>query len=163
MATALGLHAGEGITTANYAPYYAMFHFIWAHILTSSRALKQRYGLDHNVNPREDLARFGEKAVQDGKITREQLNRLKRNEAAHANSMENYPVFLGCILFATVSKVPSQTINRVCAIYSIARIVYVVAYLFVGRWKHSWIRSLSWWIGNFSCIYLFWKSGKALA
>jgi len=48
-----------------------MFNFVWAHILTSSRTLKQRYGVDHNVNPREDLTRFGEKAVQEGKITRQ--------------------------------------------------------------------------------------------
>lgn len=162
IATALGLHTGHGIPTANCAPYYAMFHFIWAHILTSSRTLKQRYGLDHNVNPREDLVRFGEKAVQDGKITRQQLNRLKRNEAAHANSMEHYPVFVACILLATVSKVPNATINRVCAIYSIARFVYTVAYLLVDKWKHSWVRSLAWWISNFSCMYLFWQSGKTL-
>jgi uncharacterized MAPEG superfamily protein len=162
LATALGLHAGHGIPVANYAPYHAMFNFIWAHIITSSRALKLRYGLDHNVNPREDVARFGEKAVQDGKITRQQLNRLKRNEAAHANAIEHYPVFVACILFATVSKVPNETINRACAIYSIARIVHTIAYVSVDKWKHSWIRSLAWWISNFSCIYLFWQSGKTL-
>lgn len=162
LATALGLHAGQGMSTANYAPYHAMFNFIWAYILTSSRGLKIRYGIDHNVNPREDVARFGEKAVQDGKITRQQLNLLKRNEAAHANAMEHYPVFVGCILFATISKVPNETINRVCAIYSSARIVYTIAYLFVDRWKYSFVRSLAWWVSNFSCIYLFWQSGKTL-
>lgn len=37
-----------------------------------------RLGFDHNVSPREDVAKYGEKMVQAGKMTREQLKRLIR-------------------------------------------------------------------------------------
>lgn len=51
-------------------------------------------GLDHNSAPREDLAKYGEAAVQSGKISRGTLNRLKRQEAAHANAVEGFPLFI---------------------------------------------------------------------
>ncbi|EXJ77519.1 hypothetical protein A1O3_09746 [Capronia epimyces CBS 606.96] len=160
--TALGLRS-NGITPVPcQAPYHAIFNFILAYVLLSSRLLKKIYGIDHNVNPREDVARFGEKAVQDGKITRKQLNLLKRNEAAHANSVEHFPMFIGSVLFAVVSSVGNETINRACVIYSVARIVYAVVYLTVDTEQLSYTRSLTWWTSNISCLYLLWQSGKAL-
>ncbi|KIX04780.1 uncharacterized protein Z518_05651 [Rhinocladiella mackenziei CBS 650.93] len=162
IATTLGLHANGLTPVPCQAPYHAIFNFMFAYVFLSSRLLKNSYGIDHNVNPREDITRFGEKAVHDGKITRQQLNMLKRNEAAHANAMEHFPVFIGSTLFAIVSQVPNVTINRVCTIYSAARVVYAMAYLSVENVRFSYIRSLAWWISNFSCIYLLWKSGQAL-
>jgi uncharacterized MAPEG superfamily protein len=38
--------------------------------------------------------------VQKGKITRTQLERLKRMEAAHANAMEHFPMFVGAVVRA---------------------------------------------------------------
>jgi hypothetical protein len=40
-------------------------------------------------SPRQDLDKYGEAAVRDGKITRTQLQMLQRNEAAYANAVEN--------------------------------------------------------------------------
>lgn len=157
----LGLRSNGLSPVALQAPYHAIFNFTLAYIVLSSRLLKARYGFDHNVNPREDVARFGERAVIEGKITRQQLNTLKRNEAAHANSMEHFPVFIGSALFAVVAKVPNETVNRACLAYSLARVVYSVAYLTVAKVNCSYIRSLAWWASNFSCVYLFWKSGQA--
>lgn len=162
IANSLGLRANGLAPVPCQAPYHAIFNFLFAYVFLSSRMLKSSYGIDHNVNPREDLARFGEKAVQEGKITRKQLNLLKRNEAAHANAMEHFPVFVGSVLFAVVSKLNNETINRTCTVYSLARIVYAVAYLAVDKVQYSYIRSLAWWTSNFSCIYLLWQSGKAL-
>ncbi|KEF54051.1 uncharacterized protein A1O9_09846 [Exophiala aquamarina CBS 119918] len=165
MATALGLHTTrtQGLPVAKYAPYYAIFPCIWAHAIVSSRALKIGYGMDNNTSPREDVSHYGEKAVQDGKITRRELNLLKRNEAAHANSVENYPVFLAAVIFATVGGVGNARVNRACAVYTLVRGVYVAAYLVTERRRYSWVRSLAWWAGNFTCFYLFWQSGKTLA
>jgi uncharacterized MAPEG superfamily protein len=60
----------------------------------STRGTKMRLGLDHNVAPREDLGKYGEAAVQAGKISRSALNKLKRQEAAHANAVEGFPLFV---------------------------------------------------------------------
>lgn len=48
-------------------------------------------GIDNNVAPREDLAVVGEPAVKSGKLSRSVLNRLKREEAAHANAIGAFP------------------------------------------------------------------------
>jgi uncharacterized MAPEG superfamily protein len=76
--------------------------------------------------------------------------------------MEHFPVFVGSALFAVVAKVPNETVNRACLVYSVARIVYAVAYLTVEKVQFSYIRSLAWWTSNFSCVYLLWRSGQAL-
>ncbi|KAJ9638688.1 hypothetical protein H2204_004164 [Knufia peltigerae] len=162
LATMLGLGSDGLAPPPNNAPYHAIFNFLFAHVFLSSRLLKNIYGFDHNVNPREDVSRFGERAVQDGKITRKQLNMLKRNEAAHANAMEHFPMFVGSALFATVAKVPNDSINKACLVYSVARVLYAVLYLTVDNVKLSYVRSLTWWTSNFACIYLLWQSGKAL-
>lgn len=63
-------------------------------MLMNTRPTKMYLGLDHNVAPREDLAKYGEAAVQAGKLSRRTLNRLKRQEASHANAVEGYPLFV---------------------------------------------------------------------
>lgn len=65
----------------------------------STRGAKFRLGLDHNTSPREDLNKYGEAAVQAGKVSRSTLNRLKRQEAAHANAVEGFPFFVGASKF----------------------------------------------------------------
>ena len=126
-------------------------------------ALAQKHLRDRPQHqPARRRRRFGEKAVQDGKITRKQLDMLKRNEAAHANAIEHFPMFIGSALFAVVSKVPNETINRACTVYSLARVVHGIAYLVTDTVKFSYIRSLAWWASTFSCLYLLWQSGSAL-
>jgi uncharacterized MAPEG superfamily protein len=60
----------------------------------------QYYGLDHNANPREDLSKYGELMIKEGKITRSRLQMIKRWESASANALENYPLFIGGVLLA---------------------------------------------------------------
>lgn len=81
-----------------------IFHFLWAYagissryvthcfvqnyteedkltcVLLQSSGIKNYYGIDHQVSPREDLVKYGAKAVADGKITQAQLNQMKRVE-----------------------------------------------------------------------------------
>jgi len=150
-------------TAANLAPYYTLFHFCFAYIVLSSRILKQHLKIDHNVNPREDVAKYGERAVAAGKITQRQLNLVKRNEAAHANSMEHFPVFAASALFATIAGVSNTHINGACAVYTAARVVYAVSYLAIEKFQYSYIRSLAWWISNFVCMNLLWAASKAFS
>lgn len=163
--TAVGLRAADTLNTSipNYGPAFVGFHFIYAYGILSSRTLKQWYGVDHQASPREDLAKYGEAAVRDGKLTRKQLGMLKRNEAAHANSVENFTLFVASILFASHAGVPAQTINAAGLSYTLARLCYGAVYILIDHPTWSQLRGLVWWWGNLSCLYLLWRAGKSLA
>ncbi|KAJ5157095.1 Ankyrin repeat protein [Penicillium canariense] len=162
---ALGLRAADSLDSRipNLGPAFLGFHFVWAYGVLSSRTLKQWYGIDHQASPREDLVKYGDAAVRDGKITRKQLNMLKRNEAAHANSVENYSLLVGSLLFASYAGVPAQTINVAGLSYTIARILYGAVYIFIDSPKWSYTRAVAWWWGNVSCFTLLYQAGKLLS
>lgn len=161
--TSLGLSGASATNIPNYAPAFVGFHFLFAYGVLSSRTLKQWYGIDHNVSPREDLAKYGEAAVREGKITRKQLDMLKRNESAHANSVENFPLLVASLLFASHAGVSANTINAAGLSYTVARVCYDVVYILVDHPTWSQVRGLTWWWGNLSCLVLLWKAGKLLA
>jgi hypothetical protein len=69
-----------------------------SYILFSTRGVKRLYKIDHNTNPRDDVAKYGEQKVKDGKITRRQLDRLIRLEAAHQNAMGHFPFIMGTVV-----------------------------------------------------------------
>ncbi|PVH95199.1 hypothetical protein DM02DRAFT_618059 [Periconia macrospinosa] len=160
---ALGLRAASSATSIpNYAPVFLSFHFIWAYGILSSRTLKQWYGIDHNESPRHDLDKYGNDAVQSGKITQKQLNMLRRNESAHANSVENYAFFAAAIGFASFSGVDRRIINRAGLTYTLARVAYGFVYILIEDRLWSQIRGVTWWTGNLSCLYLLWQAGIKL-
>lgn len=161
--TTLGLHTTTPIPPIpNYAPAFLSFHFIWAYGVLSSRTLKQWYGIDHNESPRYDLDKYGADAVASGKITQKQLDMLRRNEAAHANAVENYALFVGAVGFASLAGVDRRLINRAGAVYTVARVAYGFLYILVEDRLWSQMRGVTWWIGNGSCLWLLWKAGRKL-
>ncbi|KKK14402.1 hypothetical protein P175DRAFT_0500478 [Aspergillus ochraceoroseus IBT 24754] len=162
--TAIGLGSAPLATPVpNYGPSCLIFHFVWAYGVLSSRTLKQYFGIDHNVSPREDLNKYGEAAVREGKLTQAQLAMLRRNEAAHANAVENFALLVAAISLATFSGVPRTTINRAALTYTFARVSYGFIYIFVDRPLLSQLRGVTWWIGNLSCLTLLWKAGNLLS
>ncbi|KAJ5679117.1 hypothetical protein N7462_007361 [Penicillium macrosclerotiorum] len=162
--TAIGLRAAGALEAPipNYGPAFLAFHFFWAYGVLSSRTLKQWYGIDHQASPREDLAKYGEAAVREGKMTRKQLGMLKRNEAAHANSVENFSLLVGSLLFASYANVPSPVINAAGLSYTVARVCYGAVYILIDHPRWSQVRGLVWWWGNLSCLFLLYKAGKYL-
>jgi hypothetical protein len=92
--TTLGLRAAPGGQVPNYAATLLLANWALAYGLMSTRLTKLYYGIDNNAAPREDLATFGEAAVKAGKLDRRTLNKLKRREAAHANAVEGYSLFV---------------------------------------------------------------------
>ncbi|KAJ5712944.1 uncharacterized protein N7483_010125 [Penicillium malachiteum] len=158
--TRLGLAGPLDSPVTNYSPFFLGFQYFYAYGLLSSRTLKQWYGLDHNVSPREDLAKFGEAAIIEGRITRRQLDMLKRNEAAHANSVEGFSLFVAGLGIASVAGVSPRIINAAGISYTVARLAYGAIYILVDHPKWSQLRGLTWWWGNFSCFYLLWEAQK---
>ncbi|KAJ6088239.1 hypothetical protein N7486_009500 [Penicillium sp. IBT 16267x] len=92
--TTLGLRGAPGEQVPNHAATLLLDNWALAYGLMSTRLTKRYYGIDNNSAPREDLATFGEAAVKAGKLDRRTLNKLKRQEAAHANAVEGYSLFV---------------------------------------------------------------------
>jgi uncharacterized MAPEG superfamily protein len=164
IASALGLraHSLSNLATPNYAPAFLSFHFFWAYCVLAPRHLKQIYGIDHNVSPREDLAKYGDDAVKSGKITQKTLDMMRRNESAQLNSTENYILFVGAMSFATIAGVERELVNRAGLVYTIARVAYSAIYLLVDQPSVSLLRSVAWWVGNISCLWLLRRAGAKL-
>lgn len=83
-------------STSSLIPPAAAFiawNWVYAYCVLSSRTVKQIYGLDHNGNPRQDLNRFGDAAVREGKLTRAQLEQIQRLESASANAIDGFAFF----------------------------------------------------------------------
>ncbi|KAK0362562.1 hypothetical protein LTR91_020639 [Friedmanniomyces endolithicus] len=130
--TALGLRAASPLSPVpNLAASYIITHFALAYLVLASRTLKQIYGIDHNVSPREDLGKYGDAAVRSGKITQKQLEQLKRMESASANSVENYTLFVEAMLFETMAGVPATDVNATGLAYTVARCGYAIAYVLI--------------------------------
>lgn len=166
LGVALGLRAApsaSGASLPNLAPAFLGFHFVFAYGVLSSRTLKQWYGLDHNESPRYDLATYGDAAVASGRITRRQLDMLRRNESAHANAVENYALLVGALAFATLAGVDRRLINRAGLAYTAARVAYGAVYILVDHPLWSQVRGVTWWIGNCSCLYLLYQAGVKLS
>jgi hypothetical protein len=95
--TTLGLSP----TTSFAAPAaFLAWNWCFAYVALSSRPWKQACGIDHNGNPRQDVAKYADTAIREGKMTRAQLERIQRVEAAGANSTD------GFAFFASSGKVP---------------------------------------------------------
>jgi hypothetical protein len=68
--TFLGLQAAISASQAPpFGPYYLMFNIFFAYAVLTSRPMKNIYGIDDNVSPRESVTKYGEVAVRDGKLT----------------------------------------------------------------------------------------------
>ena len=161
--TALGLRASSPISPApTLGHYYIMFHFIYAYGILSSRTWKQYYGLDHNVSPREDLAKYGQQAVSSGKLTQAQLDQMKRVESASANSVEHFPLFVGAVLWAQMAGLKSEVINAAGLWYTLARLAYAAVYITASTPVTSQLRGIMWWTSNIICLRLLYLGGAAL-
>jgi uncharacterized MAPEG superfamily protein len=164
LATTLGLRAPSlpNSTIPNHAPTFVSLNFALAYLIRAPRHLKQIYGIDHNISPREDLVKYGDAAVKSGKITQKQLDMMRRNESAHANAIENYILFVGAMSFATFAGVERELINRAGLVYTVARVAYAVFYIMIDQTMWSLFRSAAWWVGNISCLWLLYRAGGKL-
>lgn len=81
---------------------------------------------------------------------------------AHANSVEHFPLFVAAMLWAHVSGVEVSVINNVGLAYTISRIVYAGAYIFITDAKLSLLRGVAWWTSNVICLRALWLGGKAM-
>ena len=100
----LGLQAASG-QPANYAPAFLLANWFFAYCNLSPRFAKIAAGIDHNSSPREDLDKYGDAAVQAGKLSRRRLGQMKRMRSAHENSVEGFTFFVAAGMFYSLSPV----------------------------------------------------------
>ncbi|KAF2720794.1 hypothetical protein K431DRAFT_346895 [Polychaeton citri CBS 116435] len=161
MASSIAATLGLAAASPSYGAHYLIFHFLFAYAVLSSRIMKGRLRIDHQVSPREDVAKYGQAAVAKGRITQRQLDMVKRLESCHANSMEHFSLFAAAIVFAHVAGVPNEVVNSTGLAYTVVRAAYAANYVLAETYKWARLRGLLWWASNFICLRLMWKAGKA--
>jgi uncharacterized MAPEG superfamily protein len=119
-------------------------------------------GIDNNVSPRHDLSSYGDAAIKSGKITPSQLKLMQRATSAHQNRVENFSIFGSAVVLAVAVGVPNSTVNGYCALYSVASVLYGVAYVVIERNPWSLARTCCWWAGCWACGRLFWEAGRVV-
>lgn len=179
----LGLRAAGGQQPANWAPAFILLNWFYAYCHLSPRFAKMSVGLDHNLSPREDITKYGETAVQGGKLSRQRLDQIKRMQSAHENSVEGFTLFVAAgeprspsfmdsdqfgnltessVLFTTLSSVPNTTTNAICYWYTLSRLAYGAAYIYIDTESLSIIRTAIWWSCNASCITAIILAARAM-
>lgn len=158
LASNLGLKPGS--EPQDLTAWYIIINFLWAYAFSSARGLKLLYGMDNQVSPRTDLDKRGPRAVLEGKITQAQLDMLKRNEAAHANSVEHFPLFATALILAKLAGLPNADINVTGFAYTIVRLAYWGNYVFSTTMGWAAPRALLWWGSNIVCFRLIWRAGN---
>ena len=74
-----------------------------------------------------------------------------RADAAQGNSFEAFPLFAAAVVIAVLQHVPIATVNGLAAVFIVARLAYIAAYVLD---KPS-LRSLLWALGFACCVGLF--------
>lgn len=74
--------------------------------------------------------------------------------------MENLPLFIGAVLAGNIAKLD----NSVFVVgYLLSRVAYTLAYINISNPKISYFRSIFWNVGAMWCLWVFIKSGLAMA
>jgi uncharacterized MAPEG superfamily protein len=119
------------VNARNYSIYTIPAAYILAQAI-SPRANLMSLGQGHNVYPRDDLAKAN--------LPPTELARLKRQEAAHKNALENFPLFVAAMVVGNEAGMENGTLNLVGVGYLVLRGVYSWLYVNVATEKKSWAR-----------------------
>lgn len=87
---------------------------------------------------------------------------LQIQQSAHQNAVENLPVFLATMVFAHWANLPNTLINKLCLVYTVARLAHAWFYVNTNSHAISYVRSLAWWTGNFVNFVALYKAGSKL-
>ncbi|KAK8143350.1 hypothetical protein G3M48_007373 [Beauveria asiatica] len=156
-----GLSATGGGDPQFMIAEYLIANILISHTISSTRGLKWLWRIDNHVSPRTDLEKSGPRAVLEGRLRQSQLDMLWRNEAAHANSMEHFPVFATALILAKMAGVSAADINYVGLTYTLARIAFVGNYILSSSLIGASLRPVFWWTAHVVCLKLIWRAGKA--
>lgn len=138
----------------NYNVSYFLLSLAWLEvILAGPRRKLAAAGVGDNVNPRAVMAQLG----SSDRFTPEQVARLQRRAAAHANGMESIPMMAAAVVrrwharHAYLLQVAGNTaglgatyMNVVTACYLVFRIAFTQLYIRTTTQGASWWRTAAW-------------------
>ena len=147
---------------ANYSVYAIpvyYVHTLYSHVYATRILKKANNGQGNNANPRSVVWKENVKKA----VPASTYARYERAEAAHANGMENLPLFMGAIILGNMAKLPASTLNAVAATFLALRFGYTFAYINTESASKSFIRSGLWALSTVSLMYLMVSAGNVLA
>ncbi|KAH8881154.1 hypothetical protein GQ53DRAFT_754617 [Thozetella sp. PMI_491] len=105
-----------------------------------------------NAQPRDYLAAV----MKDNSIDKATKARIRRADAAEANSLATLTLFGPAVAIASVAAVPAETINGLAVSYLALRIAYMGVYIWAGGNRNLWpLRSLTHWGSVFVAVSLY--------
>ncbi|CAI6335895.1 unnamed protein product [Periconia digitata] len=145
----------------NYSLHTIPIYWILAlvpHAVAVSSLKNANNGRWNNANPRS--AQNGENWRKS--IPAAVISKYERLEAAHSNSMENAPFFIGAVIAGNLAGLSSDTMNTATMSFLALRVLYVIAYGTIKSTKYSYIRSLIWAVSTGVLMRLYWQAGNKL-
>ncbi|KAF9568634.1 hypothetical protein CPC08DRAFT_813285 [Agrocybe pediades] len=118
----------------------------------------RKAGAFDNVQPRVSYASVAQKKTIPPAVAA----RIQRLEGAHANGLENLPIFGLAVLAGNFAQMDSANLNIACGFYLLTRLAYNHFYARQYDEKSADIRSLTWVISLASPLYIFFKSASLL-
>lgn len=149
------------MTTPNYSIYAIPAFYILALVpqfystILINRATNGHFD---NVNPRG--ASFSETCKKS--LDKATLGRFERAKAAHANALENFPLFASAVICANMAGLEKGMMNLTCGAFLGLRIAYTFLYIGVESRKFSFVRTLVWMTSVGCCMTLLFKAGNVL-
>ena len=150
------------MATTNYSIYAIPAYWLLAmvpHMYGMQYVKNANNGRWSNVSPRS--TKWGN--TLEKSLPADVFATFERCEAAHKNSVENLPLFLGAIVLGNMAKLPAGTLNGVAGTFLGLRVAYTLAYINTTNEKASFARTGLWISSIVTLMYLIVKSGNVLA
>ena len=149
------------MSTQNYSIHAFTAFYLLAFVpqfYATAMIYRATNGRFNNVNPRSgSTAETYQKACD--KAT---FSRFERARAAHANAMENLPLFAAAVISANMAGLDIDIVNTVCGIFLGLRVLHTALYIAIEKAALSRARSFTWMCSAGCCLYLLVKSGNVL-
>ena len=149
------------MATPNYSIHTLIAFYIMAFVpqcYSTALIYRATNGRYNNVNPRSATS-FETYQKGTNKAT---YGRFERARAAHANAMENLPLFAAAVICANMAGLDAGMVNTVCGIFLSLRAVHSALYIAIEKHGLSHARSVVWMASAGCCLYLLFKSGNVL-
>ncbi|KAI9726783.1 MAG: hypothetical protein M1828_000639 [Chrysothrix sp. TS-e1954] len=112
-----------------------------------------------NLNPRRPDLKEGLSKT----LTAEQYGEYERAEAAHYNSLENFPVFATAVVLANLARVPVPELNSFVLGFGALRFLHTIVYVKTSNPTYTHLRSAIYLSALGLALRTIWRAGRALA
>ncbi|KAL9008938.1 MAG: hypothetical protein Q9173_005988 [Seirophora scorigena] len=89
--------------------------------------------------------------------------RWERAKAAHHNGYENLPLLVAAVVLGNMAKLDAGTMNWSFGTFLVLRAIFILSYIFVESQTWSALRSMTFIISAFQCLWIILKAGNVLS